>query len=131
MTLCLTNAKLKENTVSPLLSYYNKNKHSFLIHNTQNRATLILYQKKRVKLFIAFGIAVVLLLVAILAINAVKEQKAYNALLAEIDSYVDQERYEEAFDKINTLDISYDDKTIYREMLIPYMQKNTKKLAIV
>ena len=80
-------------------------------------------QKKRVKLFIAFGIAVVLLLVAILSINAVKEQKAYNALLAEIDSYVDQERYEEAFDKINTLDISYDDKTIYREMLIPYMQK--------
>ena len=32
MTLCLTNAKLKEKLVSPLLTYYNKNKHSWLYH---------------------------------------------------------------------------------------------------
>ena len=46
MTLCLPNAKLKEKLVSPLLSYYNKNKHSWLYRFARYRATLILYQRK-------------------------------------------------------------------------------------
>ena len=46
MTLCLTNAKFKEKPVSPLLSYYNKNKHSWLYRFARYRAMLILYQRK-------------------------------------------------------------------------------------
>ena len=46
MTLCLPNAKFKEKPVSPLLSYCNKNKHSWLYRFAQYSATLILYQKK-------------------------------------------------------------------------------------
>ena len=38
--------EVQQRSVSPLPSHYNKNKHSFLLHTTQNRATLILYQTK-------------------------------------------------------------------------------------
>lgn len=81
-------------------------------------------RKKKIATLIAVGMAIVLLLIAVFIINSIKERKAYNALLSEIDSYIEMECYEEAFDMVCTSDITFDDYLEYREKLIPLMKSN-------
>ena len=49
-------------------------------------------------------------------------------MLAEIDSYIELERYEEAFDMVCTYDITLDDYLIYRDKLIPLMKNDFNEI---
>ena len=84
-------------------------------------------QKKKNNLFIAIGLVIVLVLTTVLVTNSIKKKNEYNALLSNVDSYIEQERYEEAFDLINIYDIEFDDYTEYRGTLIPLMQNKHKE----
>ncbi len=72
--------------------------------------------------FTIIGVAILSVVIAIIAINALIDKVHYNQIISEIESYIETERYEQAFDIINNSELSYDDKEHYREKVIPYLQ---------
>lgn len=83
-------------------------------------------QKKKTYKKIAVLSAVILM--AIISINVLINQISYNRILDEIDSYIEVGKYEQAFDKIHTSELSYDDIKLYREKVIPYMKTAHEEL---
>lgn len=77
---------------------------------------------KRKRIISIVAGCLIITLFAVAAINTLIDKNNHNRVIAEIDFAIESERYEQAFDMINNSDLSYDDKSVYREEVIPYMR---------
>lgn len=77
---------------------------------------------KRKRIISIVAGCLIITLFAVAAINTLIDKNNHNRVIAEIDFAIESERYEQAFDMINNSDLLYDDKSLYREEVIPYMR---------
>lgn len=84
--------------------------------------------KKKKKIVSLMGICVALLLGVVLITNIIIDKMHYKKVITEIERYINDEQYEEAFDVINNNELKTDDEEIYREKVIPHMQELHKKI---
>lgn len=96
--------------------------------NEEAQAKLHAEKKKKKTLFMILGAAIAFVLIAIVTINALVDKMSYNRMVSEIETHIEAEQYEQAFDLINSGDLSYDDKDIYRDKVIPYMQDQHEEI---
>jgi len=92
------------------------------------QAKLQVEKKKKKTLFMIIGAAIAFVLIAIVTINALVDKMNYNRVVSEIETLIETGQYEQAFDVINSGNLSYDDKDIYRDKVIPYMQEQHEEI---
>lgn len=96
--------------------------------NEETQAALQAEKKKKKTLFVIIGAAVAFILISIVTINALVDKMHYNRVVSEIETLIQAGQYEQAFDVINSGNLSYDDKDTYRDKVIPYMQEQHEEI---